>query len=179
MGRRELTGKPANPLSPPIVDRVYGSLFLAFSMLLPERIASVRGGRYLLRGALSVAITMMAVGIAYYARGLGPWLPSPIKISTLLRNLLLAGGALCGLWVNANHFTENMRRYASMKAMFKGVDERYGEYLAAVNGSNPEMVQRVFDDLRALIVAVGREALSENADWLFTHRARPVEPVSA
>jgi hypothetical protein len=179
MGPRELTGKPANPLSQPIVDRVYGSLFLAFSMLLPERIASVRGGRYLLRGALSVAITMMAVGIAYYARGLGPWLPSPIKISTLLRNLLLAGGALCGLWVNANHFTENMRRYASMKSMFKGVDERYGEYLAASNGSNPEMVQRVFDDLRALIVAVGREALSENADWLFTHRARPVEPVSA
>jgi hypothetical protein len=176
---RKQTGKPAVPMSLPIIDRVYSSLFLAFSMFLPERIASARGGRYLLRGSLSVAITMLAVGIAYYARGFGPWFPSPIKISTVLRNLLLAGGALCGLWVSANHFTENMRRYASMKSMFKGVDERYGEYLAACDGSSPAMIERVFDDLRSLIVAVGREALSENADWLFTHRARPVEPVSA
>jgi hypothetical protein len=165
--------------SPPIIDRVFGSLFLAFSMFLPKRIESVRGGQYLIRGALVVAITMLVIGSAYYARGLGSWLPSPIKISTVFRNLLLAGGVLCGLWVSANHFTENMRRYASMISTFKGADERFGEYLAACNSADPAVVQRVFDDIRSLIIEVGREALSENADWLFTHRARPVEPVSA
>ena len=161
-----------------IIDRIFGSLFLVFSMFLPKRIESVRGGNYLLRGALVVAITMLVIGSAYYVRGLGSWLPAPIKISTLLRNLLLAGGVLCGLWVSANHVTENMRRYASMKSMFKGVDERFGEYLAACNGNDPAVVQRVFEDIRSLIIAAGRESLPENADWLFTHRARPVEPVT-
>jgi hypothetical protein len=32
--------------------------------------------------------------------------------------------------------------------------------------------------IQSLIVAVGREALSENADWLVIRRARPLEPVS-
>ena len=150
MDERKQTAKPALPMSLPIIDRVFRSLFLAFSMFLPERVASVRGGRYLLRGALSVAITMLVVGIAYYARGFGPWLPSPIKISIVLRNLLFAGGVLCGLWVNANHFTENMRRYASMKSMFRGVDERYGEYLAACQGSGPGDGSNRFSTIFAL-----------------------------
>ena len=31
-------------------------------------------------------------------------------------------------------------------------------------------------NIQALIVAVGREALSENGEWLIAHRARPLEP---
>ncbi|MBV8376375.1 MAG: hypothetical protein JO279_05160 [Verrucomicrobia bacterium] len=167
---------PSKPRT--FMDRIFASLFLVFSMFLPKRVESVRGGNYLLRGALVVAITILVVGSAYYVRGLGSWLPSPIKISSMLRNLLLAGGVLCGLWVSANHLTENIRRYASMESMFNGADERFGQYLAACDGNDPVVVQRVFDDIRSLIIAVGRESLPENADWLFTHRARPVEPVS-
>jgi len=33
-------------------------------------------------------------------------------------------------------------------------------------------------NIQSLIVAVDREALSENAEWLITHRTRPLEPVS-
>jgi len=178
IGRRRnvIPSKPRrNP--PPIIDRILSSLFSFFSMFLPKRLEPVYLGEYLIRVGLFVAATLLAIGIAYYVRGIETWIPAPVKILALLRNLLLAGGVLCGLWVGANHLTENKLRYASMKSMFKGVDERFGEYLAACSGSDPE--ERVFADIRALIIAAGREALSENADWLFTHRIRPVEPVSA
>jgi hypothetical protein len=33
-------------------------------------------------------------------------------------------------------------------------------------------------NIQSGIVAVGREARSENAKWLITHRTRPIEPVS-
>jgi|GEM_PF-1709847 len=177
IGRRRnvIPSKPRRKL-PPTIDRVLSSLFSFFSMFLPKRLEPVCGGKYLIRVGLFVAATLLAIGIAYCVRGIETWIPAPVKILALLRNLLLAGGVLCGLWVGANYLTENKLRYASMKSMFKGVDERFGEYLAACTGSDPE--ERVFADIRALIIAGGREALSENADWLFTHRIRPVEVVS-
>jgi hypothetical protein len=174
-GQNQTEKSPQKP--PPIIDRILSALFSVFNIFLPKGPESVRFGEYLIRVPLCIAAIMLVIGIAYDVRGVEPWVPSPIKISAILRNLLLAGGVLCGLWVSTNHLTENKQRYESMKSMFKGVNERFRKYLEACGGTDP-VDERVFDDMRSLIIAAGREALSENAEWLFTHRVRPVEPVS-
>jgi hypothetical protein len=40
------------------------------------------------------------------------------------------------------------------------------------------LCKQVVANIQSRIVAVGREALSENAERLITHRTRPLEPVS-
>ena len=122
---------------------------------------------------------MPVLGVAYYCRGIHHWVPSAIKISAILRNLLLAGGVLCGVWVSANLLTENIKRYESMEAMFKSADERFNEYLCAWDDNAINVDEEVLRDIRSLIAAAWREALSEDSEWLFTHRAHPIEPVSA
>jgi hypothetical protein len=154
------------------------ALFWVLNLFLPGPPESRGIRKYLLRGVLVLAITGLVLGVAYYCRGIHPWVPGPIKISTIFRYLLLAGGVLCGVWVSANHLTENIKRYESMEAMFKNADERFNEYLKAWD-DNVKVDEEVFSEIRSLIMAVGREALSENSEWLFTHRARPIEPVSA
>jgi hypothetical protein len=161
----------------PLPDRVLQALFWVLNLFLPGPPES-RIWRYFLRGVLVLAITGLVLGVAYYCRGIYPWVPAPIKTSTILRNLLLAGGVLCAVWVSANHLTENIRRYESMEAMFKNADERFNEYLKSW-ADNDKVDEEVLSEIRSLILAVGREALSENSEWLFTHRARPIEPVSA
>ena len=59
--------------------------------------------------------------------------------------------------------------------MFKNADEHFKEYLSAWD-DNDKVDEEVLSEIRSLIMAVGREALSENSEWLFTHRARPIEP---
>ena len=155
------------------------ALFWVLNLFLPGPPESRGIRKYFLRGVLVLAITVLLLGVAYYCRGIHPWVPGPIKISTIFRYLLLAGGVLCGVWVSANHLTENIKRYESMEAMFKNADERFNEYLKAWDDNAVNVDEEVFSEIRSLIMAVGREALSENSEWLFTHRARPIEPVSA
>jgi hypothetical protein len=40
------------------------------------------------------------------------------------------------------------------------------------------LCKQVVANIQSRIVTVGREALSENAEWLITYRTRPLEPVS-
>jgi hypothetical protein len=62
-----------------------------------------------------------------------------------------------------------------------------GMYFYQEQGSLPELnkparirkkaAENRLSPTSPLIVAVGREAESENAEWLTTHRTRPLEPV--
>ena len=151
-------------------------------MLLPERIRSRKGGQVLLNGLLSGALALLIIGTVYLLEGVVPWLPSAYKLGSIAKYLTLAGGVLSGAWVEVNFFAEHIRHYASMTSLFEGAGVRFDEYLnwpeRAGKDQREAVENRVVANLQSLIVAVGREALSENAEWLITHRARPLEPVS-
>jgi hypothetical protein len=151
-------------------------------MLLPERVKSLEGGNLILNSLLSGALVLLIVGIVYLLEGVVPWLPSAYKFGSIVKYLALAGGVLCGAWVEVNFFGEHIRHYASMASLFQAAGLRFDEYLNSpeqVSKDQKEAVEKqVIANIQSLIAAVGREALSENAEWLVTHRARPLEPVS-
>ncbi|HEX7194467.1 MAG TPA: hypothetical protein VF207_05820 [Chthoniobacterales bacterium] len=157
-------------------------LFSVPKMFLPERIQSRKGGDLILNSLLVGALTLLIVGTAYLLEGIVPWLPPANKVATIFKYLALAGGALCGAWVEANFFAENIRQYASMAALFQAAGLRFDDYFdwpAQAGMDQKEAIEKqVVANIQSLIVAVGREALSENAEWLITHRLRPLEPVS-
>jgi hypothetical protein len=69
-----------------------------------------------------------------------------------------------------------------MASLFQAAGLRFDDYLnwsEQGSGEQKEAAQKqAVASIQSLIVAVGREALSENADWLVIRRARPLEPVS-
>lgn len=151
-------------------------------LLLPERMRLRKGGRLILDCLLSGALALVIVGAVYLIEGVVPWLPSAYKLGSIAKYLALAGAVLCGAWMQVNFFAEHLRHYASMRALFEAAALRCDEYLAwpeRVGQEQREAVEKqAVANIQSLIFAVGREALSENAEWLVTHRARPLEPVS-
>jgi hypothetical protein len=159
------------------------SWFLSLpKMFLPERTGS-RNRRNLVSNALLVvALALLMVGTVYLLEGFVPWVPSAYKLGSIFKYLVLASGVLCGAWVEVNFFAEHIRHYASMASLFLAAGLRFDDYLnwfeQAGEASKERIGRQAVTNIQSLIVAVGREALSENAEWLITHRARPLEPVS-
>ena len=149
---------------------------------LPERIQSCKGGHLILKGLLVGALSLVVIGTVYLLHRVVPWLPSAYKLGSIFKYLALAGGVLCGAWVEVNFFAEHIRHYASMASLFQAAGLRlddYSNWAEQAGKERQEVVEKqIVANIQALIVAVGREALSENAEWLITHRARPLEPVS-
>jgi hypothetical protein len=170
----------------PILSRWYGFLFLAAGSLLfaalAGRIQSHKGTRLVLGSLLSVALIVLIIGTVYLVAGITPWLPSAYKLGSIAKYLALAGGVLCGAWVEVNFFSENIRRFASMASLFEAASVRLDDYFGWLERANKDQIETVrkqaVTNIQSLIVAVGREALSENAEWLIAHRTRPIEPVS-
>ncbi|MBV9490220.1 MAG: hypothetical protein JO069_10915 [Verrucomicrobia bacterium] len=138
----------------------------------------------LITNALQVAaLSLFTVGTVYVLGGIVPWLPPARNLGSIFKNLALAGGVLCGAWVEVNFFEENLRRYASMASLFQAACLRFNDYFSLPARVHPDQKaaaeRQALANLQALLVAVGSEALSENAEWLITHRTRPLEPVSA
>jgi hypothetical protein len=78
--------------------------------------------------------------------------------------------------------TENTRRYAAMRDLFRSSRARLETLLAQHQGlvaARAPAVERqaLVRAIHDLMSALGREALHENTDWLTMHRNRPVEPV--
>jgi len=157
-------------------------LFSFPKAFLPERIQSCKGGHLILNGLLVGALSLVVIGTVYLLHRVVPWLPSAYKLSSIFKYLALAGGVLCGAWVEVNFFAEHIRHYASMASLFQAAGLRlddYSNWAEQAGKERQEVVEKqIVANIQALIVAVGREALSENAEWLITHRARPLEPVS-
>lgn len=151
-------------------------------MFLPEPIRSRKGGTLILNSLLVGALSLIVIGTVYLLEGVVPWLPSAYKLGSIFKYLALAGGVLCGAWVEVNFFAEHIRHYASMASLFQAAGLRFDDYSnwAEQAGKDRQegVEKQIVANIQALIVAVGREALSENAEWLITHRARPLEPVS-
>ena len=150
--------------------------------LLPKWIES-SWGRRIVCILIAIAFSFLAIGmIDFLVEGLAG-LPPARNLIAIFKNLAFAGGVLCGLWIQTNFFKENLRRYESMASLFQAASVRFDDHfrlLTQLDSEEKSRAQRsVVAKLQSLLVAVGREALSENAEWLITHRARPLEPISA
>ena len=178
--QREKERKSRKPES--IISRLAKWVFWLPRMFLPERLRSSKGGNLILSSLLVVALTSLILGVVYLFGGLAPWLPPGKNLGSIFKYLAFAGGVLCGAWVEVNFFAENIRRYASMASLFQAAGLRFDDYLDWSEQGSEEQKEaaqkQAVASIQALIVEVGREALSENADWLIIHRARPLEPVS-
>jgi hypothetical protein len=168
--------------SEPLISEFRNWLFSLPKMFLPEQIQSHRGGHLILTSLLVGALVLLTIGTVYLLEGSVPWLPSAYKLGSTLKYLALAGGVLCGAWVEVNFFAEHIRHYASMASLFQAAGLRFDDYFnwpeQAAKDQKEAVEKQIVTHIQSLMVAVGREALSENAEWLITHRARPLEPVS-
>ena len=137
----------------------------------------------MINGLWVAALCLFTLGMIYLLGGIVPWLPPARDLGSILKNLALTGGVLCGAWMQVNFFEENLRRYASMAALFQAAGLRFDDYFHLPERVEPDQKaaaeRQALANVQALLVAVGSEALSENAEWLITHRTRPLEPVSA
>ena len=168
--------------SEPLISKFRNWLFSLPKMFLPEQVQSRKGGHLIHTSLLVGALALLTIGTVYLLEGFVPWLPPAYKLGSIFKYLALAGGVLCGAWVEVNFFAEHIRHYASMASLFQAAGLRFDDYFKwpqqATKDQKEAFEKQIVTHIQALIVAVGREALSENAEWLITHRARPLEPVS-
>lgn len=147
------------------------------------RTGSLPGRHLIINGLKVIALTLFILGTVYLLGAIVPWLPPARNLGSILKNLALTGGVLCGAWMEVNFFEENLRRYASMVSLFQVAGPRFDDYFNLPERVHPDQKaaaeQQALARIQAVLVAVGSEALSENAEWLITHRTRPLEPVSA
>jgi hypothetical protein len=148
-----------------------------------KRSRSLPGRRLILSGLLVTALSLFTLGTVYLVGEVVPWLPPAQNLGTIFKNLALTGGVLCGAWMEVNFFEENLRRYASMASLFQAAGLRFEDFVSLPERVQPDQKaaaeRQALANIQALLVAVGSEALAENAEWLITHRVRPLEPVSA
>ena len=79
--------------------------------------------------------------------------------------MLFASSGVCKVYLETNAFAEQANRYQRMALSMSLALSRLNQ---ALDSSDLEGAQTV-------IAGIGKEALSENGDWLLVHRERPVK----
>jgi hypothetical protein len=111
-----------------VISRFRKWLFCVPRKFLPKRIPSRKGGHLILNGLLVGALCLVVIGTVYLLEGVASWLPSAYKLGSIFKYLALAGGVLCGAWMEVNYFAEHIRHYASMASLFQAAGLRFDDY---------------------------------------------------
>ena len=131
---------------------------------------------------LVAASCLCSIGIGLLLGQSRWWMPDANKVTGILKTVALASGALLGAWMSVNFFTENIHRYTSMISLFEGASQRLKEHLQSIEAASEDEKgqahQKSVIDIQRMLIAVGKEALVENAEWLMVHRTRPLEPLN-
>jgi hypothetical protein len=103
----------------------------------------------------------------------------------ILNGAVLLVGGLSLAWAERNFYTEEHRSFSSMRTLYHSANMRLESILKQMEELQRNHPKRKHDRERLLLEAqdvlynLGCEHLSENADWLIYHRARPLEPFMA
>ncbi len=170
-----------HPTSPVSTLRHFGRLLLGYLSRLP----------------LSVATALMVIWISSTLAHWSANFPDGHSLSVILSGILLLSGALAVAWAEKNLLSEFAYQYSTMSALFDSAHRHFQRDLvrlqqlhnqaqaatAAGNATEATSKQAEFQqqlrDIQVFLLALGQEALDENAEWLILHRARPLEPVMA
>jgi hypothetical protein len=91
-----------------------------------------------------------------------------------------AAAALFGEYSTRRAHAQQMRRYDVMAAIYRraldALDEAAQQTAWRDPGDGPRPAQ--LDTVRACMLELGHEALSENSDWLLMHREQPLQLIS-
>jgi hypothetical protein len=137
----------------------------------------------LVLGFAAGATADLALIFLHHAGGaeVGTYLPDPDRLGFVLKVLLFTAGALVHWWLSIKFFAENIRRYSAMAGLYRAAADRCEplitklEEQAAANAAK-EAMNRTVGEVQDLLLVLGREAITENADWLLMHRNKPIDP---
>lgn len=176
---------------------VYAAVFTMGLFIVPTVIRKLRE----LKWSLSFGF-LWAFGLAmlFYADipGMEDF-PTEPKMLGIIKNLCMSAGGLLLGWVALRFMGENIRRYGSMAALFSAANGRLvgllqkaekevdpveklnskrkqGDKLTPDESKQLAEFDKTIRDIQDILVDLGKEALSENTEWIFMHRDRQVQP---
>lgn len=111
-----------------------------------------------------------------------------------LKSALLGLSGLVIVWMERRFLAENIRRYSAMLGLFTGANARLNNKLVALRALIPATAdatqptppptpgtadeeRKLILECQDLLLALGQEALTENAEWIVMRRNRRIEPV--
>ena len=109
------------------------------------------------------------------------FLPDALDLGIIYGGSLLVGGALSIAWGERNLLSEQSFQYSTMAALFGDAEAELKRKLELLEQKieNGQDLSETLQEIKEFALALGREALAENGEWLILHRARPFEPVFA
>lgn len=182
---RHLRGSGSNHPSDTIPQAILG--FLApvsttgLDLMTPTQRAFRRLKNFGIFSIPAAALASALLGILLFPIALLPTLPDLLNLGIVSMGACLLSGALAVAWAEKNFYSEHAYQYSAMATLYQATSLRYQELLyqfKAVPEDSDEL-PHARQRLHALLFAVGKEALDENAEWLILHRSRPMEPVMA
>ncbi len=117
---------------------------------------------------LIVAGTVGVLALASYVFSLGWWEPEKrewLAWPVTAIELFLALGALVHHFSERMAYAEHAKQYGRMEGVFRNAFRMLREKLAAGDE----------EGARVCLLALGKEALAENGEWVLVHRQRPLE----
>ena len=129
------------------------------------------------------------VGVLYVSLpkfpDIGGYLPNDHNWWIILNGVVLLAGGLSLAWTERNFHTEEHRSFSSMRMLYHSANLKLQDILDQMEPLKHDPKLRALDwerlrsEAQDLLYNLGCEHLSENADWLIYHRARPLEPFMA
>lgn len=100
------------------------------------------------------------------------------NLTIICRNMCFAASAVLATRISFHFLPQNVPRYQSMLALFRGASMRMEALLRRVHPqTSAEDRRRALHSVHALLEDLGAEALVENAEWLKMHRISPPTPL--
>lgn len=122
----------------------------------------------------------LAFEMSFHLPELGKNFPDRSNWWIINTGTCLLSGALTLAWQERRFYAEEYRNYCSMRILYKSADRRLELILTELGSpahidSTDWTRRRLVAEAQDIFYQVGCEALSENAEWLIGHRARPLE----
>lgn len=122
----------------------------------------------------------LAFEMSFHLPELGKNFPDRSNWWIINTGTCLLSGALTLAWQERRFYAEEYRNYCSMRILYKSADRRLELILTELGSpahidSSDWARRRLVAEAQDIFYQVGCEALSENAEWLIGHRARPLE----
>ncbi|MEZ5386677.1 MAG: hypothetical protein R3F13_14290 [Prosthecobacter sp.] len=153
----------------------------------PQAVRRTLASLALMAGALGLGVVVAGL-VVLLALGLGDQagcLPAATECLSMGKSILFALSARSFLSSALRFHTENERNYSAMLSLFESGARRLKAHLGVLearcralspDATTDPQAELAIAAIQDLLLALGREALSEHAEWLHLHRDRPVSP---
>ena len=130
-------------------------------------------------------LVALICGLLPIIPSVGAFLPDFHNLWIIITGSVFLVGGLSLAWAERNFFAEQHRNCSSMRMLYHSAGIRIDAILSQMEElsdkgcSGTWSWERLRSEVQDIIYNLGCEHLSENADWLIYHRARPLEPFMA